>query len=115
MPRKLHIGGQKQADGWEVLNMVQAPYVDHVCNASDLSLFPDNTFGEIYASHILEHFDYKGELKAALDEWLRVLEPGGKIYISVPDLDILARLILHKDQLTIMDRFQVMQMIFGAC
>ena len=62
MPRRLHIGGTTRSDGWEVLNANAAPYVDHVGNANDLSRFADNTFVEIYASHVVEHLDYGGEL-----------------------------------------------------
>ncbi len=113
MTRRLHIGGTIKADGWEVLNANSAPYVDHVCNANDLSQFADNTFLEIYASHIVEHFDYRQELQNTLTEWHRVLMPGGRIYISVPDLDILASLLLQKDTLHVVERFFVMQMIFG--
>jgi 2-C-methyl-D-erythritol 2,4-cyclodiphosphate synthase len=114
MTRKLHIGGKIQSAGWEILNANPAPYVDHVCNANNLPQFADNTFTEIYASHIVEHLDYNGELQKSLKEWNRILIPGGKIYISVPDLDILAQLMLEKDKLTINERFQVMRMIFGG-
>ena len=114
MKRKLHIGGQQRADGWEILNAVPSPYVDHICNANDLSQFPDGTFSEVYASHIVEHLDYKNELQSTLVEWLRVMEPGGKIYISVPDLDILAGLLLSKEKLNVVERFHVMMMMFGA-
>ena len=114
MHRKLHIGGEVVSDGWEVLNTVPGPHVDHVCNANDLSQFADNTFFEIYASHIVEHFDYQDELPSTLAEWNRVLEPGGRIFISVPDLEILANLFLLKTKLSVDDRFLVMRMIFGG-
>ena len=113
-PRKLHIGGQVKSEGWEVLNASPAPYVDHVCNANNLSRFADNTFSEIYASHVAEHFDYNGELGQALKEWNRVLKPGGKIYISVPDLDLLAEWLLAKDRMSVSERFAVMRIIFGG-
>lgn len=114
MTRKLHIGGKVKADGWEVLNAVPGPFVDHVCNANDLSRFSDGTFAEIYASHIVEHLDYKNELLDTLKEWNRILVPGGRIYISVPDLDVLAELILDKKSLDTRDRFFIMRMIFGG-
>lgn len=114
MTRKLHIGGKIKAEGWEILNAVPAPEVDHICNANDLSLFENNTFDEIYASHVLEHFDYNGELQRTLKEWYRVLKPKGKLYVSVPDLDILAQLILEKKQLSITERFHIMRIIFGG-
>lgn len=114
MSRKLHIGGEVRSEGWEVLNVNPAPYVDHVCNATDLSIFEKNTFEEIYASHVVEHLDYSGELSKTLTEWRRVLKPGGRVYISVPDLDVLARLFLSKDKLSVDQRFFVMRMIFGG-
>ncbi len=97
-----------------MLNAQPAPYVDHVCNACDLPQFADATFSEIYASHVVEHFDYNLELVNTLKEWNRILEPGGRVLISVPDLDVLAALFLSKDQLTMDERFHVMRIIFGG-
>lgn len=114
MTRRLHIGGAVRAAGWEVLNAIPGPHVDHEGNANDLSRFPDATFAEVYASHVLEHLDYQGELGRALAEWFRVLQPGGKLYVSVPDMDVLARLFLEKDFLSMDERFFVMRMMFGG-
>lgn len=114
MKRKLHIGGQVRVDGWEVLNAVPADCVDHLGNANDLSRFPDGTFEAVYASHVLEHFDYKDELLKTLKEWHRVLEPGGKLYVSVPDMDVLCRLYIERKQLNGSERFHVMRMMFGG-
>jgi predicted SAM-dependent methyltransferase len=114
MTRKLHIGGQVKAEGWEVLDVNPGPHVDHPGKADDLSRFPDATFDTVYASHVLEHLDYTGELQKALGEWMRVLRPGGKLYVGVPDLDALARLLLEKELLSLGQRFHVMRLLFGG-
>jgi predicted SAM-dependent methyltransferase len=114
MIRKLHIGGKIRSPGWEVIDAIPGPCVDHVGNAGDLSRFADNTFSELYASHVLEHFDYAGGLQAALREWRRVLVAGGIIYVSVPDLEVLSDLFVRKDQLIVDERFFVMRMMFGG-
>lgn len=114
MQRKLLIGGTQKAPGWEVLNIIPGPHVEHVCNANNLSQFSENTFSALYASHVLEHFDFKKELLPVLKEWHRVLKPGGNIYISVPDLEVLAQLFLLKHELNIQERLFVMAMMFGA-
>jgi len=114
MTRKLHIGGKVRSPGWENLNVQPGPAVDHVGDAIDLSRFADASFAEVYASHVLEHFDYNGPLLCALKEWQRVLQPGGVLHVSVPDLDVLAYLLLQRHRLGVNERFQVMRMIFGG-
>jgi predicted SAM-dependent methyltransferase len=112
--RKLHIGGQVRAPGWEVLDAIEHPAADHVGLASDLSRFGDSTFEALYASHVVEHLDYHKELIAGLKEWNRVLVPGGTLYVSAPDLDTLAELFLLRESLSADDRFMVMRMMFGG-
>jgi hypothetical protein len=75
VPRRLHIGGQVRMRGWEVLDANPGPCVDHVANASNLRGFEDNSFEQIYASHVVEHFDYRDQLVETLKEWCRVLKP----------------------------------------
>jgi predicted SAM-dependent methyltransferase len=112
--RRLHIGGQQRHPGWEILDVNPGPLVDHVGDAIDLSRFADGSFTEVYASHVLEHFDYRDALPAVLLEWKRVLVPGGRLLLSVPDLDALASLLLQRQRLNVQQRFQVMRMIFGG-
>ena len=112
--RKLHIGGSEAHAGWEVLDVRAAPHVNHVGDALDLSRFAEGTFAEVYASHVLEHFDYVEQLPRVLAEWFRVLAPGGVLRLSVPDIDILAHLLLQRHVLDVNQRFQVMRMIFGG-
>jgi predicted SAM-dependent methyltransferase len=113
MQRKLHIGGIEPGEGWEIMNICSGPHVDHLGNANDLSRFPSGSFSAIYASHILEHFDYQGELLATLKEWHRALKVSGTLYVSVPDLDVLAQLFLGEGQ-TVDERFSLMRMMFGG-
>ncbi|MDO9095509.1 MAG: methyltransferase domain-containing protein [Rubrivivax sp.] len=114
MQRRLHIGGKQRRDGWEILDVNPGPLVDHQGNAIDLGQFADGSFAEVYASHVLEHFDYKDALMTALREWHRVLAPGGVLRLSVPDIDVLAHLLLQRHKLDVNQRFQVMRMIFGG-
>lgn len=111
--RRLHIGGKQFKEGWEILNAQQGEHVDHFGDAADLSCFEDGTFGAIYASHVLEHFDYQHEMLEVLKEWYRVLRPGGKLYVSVPDLECLCRLYITPG-LRVTERFEIMRVIFGG-
>jgi len=49
--------------------------------------FPNESISKIYSSHFFEHLSYK-EAQKLLDESLRVLIPGGKFLISVPNSKI---------------------------
>lgn len=43
-----------------------------------------------------------------------MLTPAGTLYVSVPDLDTLARIFVDRSLLSVQDRFLVMRMIFGG-
>lgn len=46
--------------------------------------YPDGSVEEIRASHLLEHLNFE-EAQAAFKEWYRVLKPGGRLRVAVPD------------------------------
>lgn len=113
--RKLHIGGKVVKEGWEIFNAIPAEIVDHEGDARDLSRFEDNTFEALYASHVVEHFDFAGgDLPNTLKEWHRVLAPGGELYVSVPDMYVLCRMFVATEQFTSEERFHIMRMLFGG-
>ncbi len=112
-PLRLHVGGEAPLDGWKVLNIEPADFVDYVGDCTDLSQFADQTVAEIYASHVLEHLGYLDDLPNALKEFHRVLEVGGRLRLSVPDLETLCRLFLHP-KLDMASRFHVMRVMFGG-
>jgi len=112
---KLHIGGQQSHPEWKILDIELRPEVDYVGDASDLSQFSDNSIEMIYGSHVLEHFYYniEDELIKTLQEWHRVLIPGGKLLVSVPDLKTLCWLYLNPNLLP-MERHHLMRIMFGG-
>lgn len=64
------------------IDWVKLPGVDVVHNLDKCPYpFKDNTFDEIYASHVLEHLD---DLVATMRELKRISKPGARIKIRVP-------------------------------
>jgi FkbM family methyltransferase len=51
---------------------------------------PDGSVEEVRASHVLEHFPH-GEVEAVVKEWARVIKPGGRLRLAVPDFDWIVR------------------------
>lgn len=91
---KIHLGcGSKHLEGWYHVDAQPYDSVDHVGAVEDLSFIPDNSTELIYACHVLEHFG-RHTYKAALAEWFRVLAPGGRLRLAVPDFEASARLYL---------------------
>lgn len=112
---KLHIGGQEPHPDWKIFDIEDRPEVDFVGNATSLDKFADNSVTVIYASHVLEHFYYAldNEVITTLKEWHRVLQPGGKLLISVPDLKTLCWLYLNPNLLP-PERHHIMRIMFGG-
>jgi predicted SAM-dependent methyltransferase len=112
-PLRLHIGGVEPKAGWKILNAVPGPHVDFVGDVALLRSFADASVAEIYASHVIEHVSYAAELVPMLDDMLRVLVPGGRLMVSVPDLAVLTRLYAS-GKLDLDQRFTLMRIIFGG-
>jgi predicted SAM-dependent methyltransferase len=112
-PLRLHIGGWDVRPGWKIMDIQARPGTDYIGHATDLSAFATGSVAEIYASHIYEHLDYTSEVDRALAEACRVLKPGGLIRIGVPDMEVLARLLLDK-KLPPVAHYSVMRMMFGG-
>jgi len=86
--------------------------VDIVRDLKDLSQFKPNSIEEIYASHVLEHTTKKNCLEV-LKYINRILIPGGKFYISVPNMDVLCALFINP-KATYNVKFSLMRMMFGG-
>lgn len=87
-PLKLAIGGDVP-DGFTLVD-----------RKSDKGAFPlqyaDESVDEIRACHTLQFFSHR-DTGAVLREWHRVLKPGGRMRLAVPDADWIARKTLERD------------------
>ncbi len=83
--RRLEIGpGDRPVEGFEAINIVWSPGVDYVHDIQRGLPFADATFETLYASHVLEHVPWY-RVPEVLTEWHRVLRPGGRVEIWVPN------------------------------
>ena len=79
---------------------------DVVADAMNLP-YEDNSVDELYAGHLLEHFTLQED---PLQEWHRVLKPGGRITVTVPDIETSLKLY-SKGELSLQ---WVNDVVFGA-
>jgi predicted SAM-dependent methyltransferase len=95
-PFRLHLGcGNIKLDGFCNVDAMETVAADAVDDIRDLRRFPSASAKEIYACHVLEHFSHD-EVQPLLIRWFDVLQPGGTLRISVPDIDRIVR-IYHKN------------------
>jgi len=96
-PIKLHLGcGPKYIPGFIHIDVVAGDHIHHQCSVCALP-YLDNSADLMYACHILEHFGRR-EVHEVLQEWYRVLKPGGILRLAVPDFSACAQ-IYYKDGL----------------
>lgn len=99
-PLRLNLGGagegfkESRIPGFMTVDLREGPDTDVVADCSKLDRFENSGVDEIYASNILEHWGHQ-ETVSVLKEWFRVLKRGGKLYVSVPDMEYVARTILN--------------------
>ena len=91
-PRYLHIGcgDNLLPKPFENLDGRELEGIDYISPATKLR-FDDDIFDLVYASHVLEHFK-KDETQDVINEWVRVLKPGGIIRLSVPSIEQLIKI-----------------------
>lgn len=95
---KLHIGcGPFVIEGW--LNTdVQCNYPEvSYLNAGKLYPFPDNSFEYIFSEHLFEHLSIV-EQTVMLEECYRILKPGGRVRLAMPNLHFIMDLYNHPNK-----------------
>jgi SAM-dependent methyltransferase len=95
--RQLDIGpGKHRIPGFETLDVVKWPHVDHVADCRKLP-FPNGTFGVVHASHVIEHVPWM-DIPALVAEWARVLTPGGALEVWTVNAYKLAKAMVEYEE-----------------
>jgi len=85
--KRLHLGcGGKHLEGYVNVDIFKGPTVDEVFSMLDIP-YEDGTIAEILSEHSLEHVPFQ-LAEDALKEWFRVLQPGGKLNLFMPDFEV---------------------------
>lgn len=79
---------------WQEVRLDVDPSVrpDIVASITDLSPVPDESVDAVFSHHNIEHV-YPHEVVLVMDEFFRVLKPGGEVVLGTPDLQNVARAV----------------------
>lgn len=82
---------------------------DVIMDAGSLQ-FDDNSVDEIFASHLFQQLNPFKILKI-LNEWHRVLKPGAKIILEMPNIEELCKQFLTADKIS---KYKILNSMFGT-
>lgn len=92
---KLHVGaGSRRLPGWVNIDVYPA---ELALNVNRGLPFADGSARLLFASHMLEHLYYPDEALRFLAECRRVLGPGGRLRLVVPDVELYVRAYAEHD------------------
>jgi predicted SAM-dependent methyltransferase len=84
----LNVGcGKKPKSHTINLNYEWYPFIDLTWDIAKPLPLPDGSLRGIYSEHVLEHLPFQS-MPRILNDWFRVLEPGGRMRILVPDAEL---------------------------
>ena len=72
--------------------------------------FDDNSVTEILASHVFEHLNPYHSIDI-LKNWLRVLKPGGKLIMEMPNIEALCRKFVTANKA---ERYGILNAVYGS-
>lgn len=98
----LHIGCEDQilhTDGGGIVQLDMRPGHQANCLGDMRQLpFSDQSFDRLFASHVLEHQAH-WEVPTTLAEWARVLKPGARYIVMVPNFEAAMVRYLHNKEI----------------
>ncbi|MDR1001443.1 MAG: class I SAM-dependent methyltransferase [Clostridiales bacterium] len=84
---------------------------DIVADCANLHFLPSNHYQEILAKDILEHIE-RIKTQAVLQEWARLLQTGGRLFLQVPSVLDLMKMIEQTDNVEV--HLRCIHFLFGT-
>ena len=88
-------GTRRYGEDWIHNDIVYSDGIDCIGYAHNLPVASES-IDLVYASHVLEYYDWEAAKSIVLPEWKRILRPGGTLRIAVPDFNALVEAYIHE-------------------
>jgi predicted SAM-dependent methyltransferase len=110
--RRINVGcGFDRRAGYINVDLHAMHSPDVIADVRDLRIFATAGYDEVLAQDVLEHLP-RADAQPALMEWARILAPGGKLVLRLPNL--LGLLHLFRDRPGLDDQRVLVQLLFGT-
>ena len=110
--RRINVGcGFDKRAGYINVDLHAMHNPDVIADVRDLRIFATAAYEEVLAQDVLEHLP-RADAQPALAEWARILAPGGRLVLRVPNL--LGLLHLFRDRPGLEDQRTCVQLLFGT-
>ncbi|MDB4726089.1 methyltransferase domain-containing protein [bacterium] len=86
--------GQRKIPNYINVDLNPASEPEVLADITQKLPFDDNYADEICSFHVIEHLD-RNSVDDIIDDWFRILKPGGKLVIECPDLMKIAKTLLQ--------------------
>ena len=102
---KLNLGSgpTKGTNGWTNVDLFGADINHDLTKGVPLK---DNTVDAVYSSHVFEHIPYK-DLLHVINEIRRILKPGGKLLVCVPNAGLYLRAYFNNEMFVSYDEMYI--------
>lgn len=111
-PPRLNLGcGFDLREGYLNVDFQDHHHPDLVADVRRLPMLQTGFYDELLAIDVLEHLP-RSDTATCLDEWHRLLRPGGRIEVQTPDVVACGRLLRRQD--TVADHQQLIHQLWGT-
>ncbi len=111
-PCRINLGcGFDHRAGYLNVDFQDFHHPDLLADVRDLGMLPSGYYEELIAQDVLEHLP-RTEVLSALQEWGRLLAPGGQLVLRVPDIIGLAKLLSERHDLA--EQEILLQNLYGT-
>ena len=112
-PKKLLLGSRHPRDNWIAVDTEAGLGIDLIPGWDDLGRYESATVGEVYAPSLLARLEQGQPVRAMLRETYRILRPGGRLRITVPDLEAVGSLFIGQSDAA-EENLEALRMLFGG-